>query len=113
MKGDHMGTDPANPSPRELPLSNQTRFSYQLKLACLVLPSEQLRCSLKCFAKAPSVRVCNPREGLDRLLLRLDVELNVAPGAPPPLLRFRGRLYFSPGRFSATEAGSLGRFLRL
>src|SRR3954470_12653808 len=26
MKGDHMGTDPAHPSPRELPLSNQTRF---------------------------------------------------------------------------------------
>src|SRR4051794_27410735 len=26
MKGDHMATDPANPSPRELPLSNQTRF---------------------------------------------------------------------------------------
>src|SRR5215203_3340753 len=28
MKGDHMGTDPAHPSPRELPLSNQTRFSF-------------------------------------------------------------------------------------
>src|SRR3954454_207428 len=27
MKGDQMGTDPTNPSPRELPLSNQTRFS--------------------------------------------------------------------------------------
>src|SRR3954452_16853712 len=26
MKGDQMGTDPTNPSPRELPLSNQTRF---------------------------------------------------------------------------------------
>src|SRR3954470_8802040 len=26
MKGDHMGTGPTNPSPRELPLSNQTRF---------------------------------------------------------------------------------------
>src|SRR5687767_8437401 len=27
MKGDHMGTDPTHPSPRELPLSNQTRFN--------------------------------------------------------------------------------------
>src|SRR3954467_6221895 len=27
MKGDHMGTGPTNPSPRELPLSNQTRFN--------------------------------------------------------------------------------------
>src|SRR3954466_7009754 len=27
MKADHMGTDPVHPSPRELPLSNQTRFS--------------------------------------------------------------------------------------
>src|SRR3954466_1766750 len=26
MKGDQMGTGPTNPSPRELPLSNQTRF---------------------------------------------------------------------------------------
>src|SRR3954454_17047888 len=26
MKGDQMGIDPANPRPRELPLSNQTRF---------------------------------------------------------------------------------------
>src|SRR3954454_22514397 len=33
MKGDHMATDPANPSPRELPLSNQTRFSAQLAAA--------------------------------------------------------------------------------
>src|SRR3954470_19614952 len=30
MKGDHMGTGPTNPSPRELPLSNQTRFSSSL-----------------------------------------------------------------------------------
>src|SRR3954463_4217135 len=29
MKGDHMGTDPANPSPQELSLSNQTRFSAE------------------------------------------------------------------------------------
>src|SRR3954447_22708456 len=27
MKGDHMGTGPTNPSPPELSLSNQTRFS--------------------------------------------------------------------------------------
>src|SRR4051794_24953551 len=27
MKGDQMGADPTHPSPRELPLSNQTRFS--------------------------------------------------------------------------------------
>src|SRR3954453_5649750 len=27
MKGDHMATDPTNPSPRDLPLSNQTRLS--------------------------------------------------------------------------------------
>src|SRR4051794_19998810 len=30
MKGDHMGTGPTNPSPRELPLSNQTRFKSVL-----------------------------------------------------------------------------------
>src|SRR4051794_2194998 len=29
MKGDQMGTDPTNPSPRELPLSNQTRFNWR------------------------------------------------------------------------------------
>src|SRR3954468_7449512 len=32
MKGNHMGTDPANPSPRELSLSNQTRFNGPLPL---------------------------------------------------------------------------------
>src|SRR3954451_4812403 len=32
MKGDQMGTDPPNPSPRELPLSNQTRFSLAADL---------------------------------------------------------------------------------
>src|SRR4051812_12801239 len=29
MKGDQMGTGHTNPSPRELPLSNQTRFSAE------------------------------------------------------------------------------------
>src|SRR5829696_3649033 len=29
MKGDQMGTHLANPSPRELPLSNQTRFKVE------------------------------------------------------------------------------------
>src|SRR3954469_9267697 len=29
MKSDQMGTGHNNPSPRELPLSNQTRFSFQ------------------------------------------------------------------------------------
>src|SRR4051794_21573102 len=31
MKGDHMGTGPTNPSPRELSLSNQTRFRLEQK----------------------------------------------------------------------------------
>src|SRR3954453_21496606 len=35
MKGDQMGTDPTNPSPRELPLSNQTRFKkFRRLLSC-------------------------------------------------------------------------------
>src|SRR5215218_3805642 len=43
-----MGTDPANPSPRELPLSNQTRFSSQgqdqlLKKAAPQPPAESTR----------------------------------------------------------------------
>src|SRR4051794_21786860 len=34
MKGDQMGTDPTNPSLRELPLSNQTRFNSALPNRC-------------------------------------------------------------------------------
>src|SRR4051795_6031883 len=48
MKGDQMGTDPANPSPRELPLSNQTRVKRRFsELASEAFCNQKDACALQ------------------------------------------------------------------
>ncbi len=57
-----------------------------------MLTLQQLRRPLERLAEAPAVRIRDCREGVDRLLLGLDVELDVATGPAAALLLWLRRV---------------------
>src|SRR5215208_3996060 len=66
MKDDHMGTDPAHPSPQELSLSNWMRFNYvdrytlpDVAAITYVAPHKKLRAG-RCRDAASAVGRCRP-----------------------------------------------------
>src|SRR3954447_19464205 len=107
MKGDQMGTDPTNPSPRELPLSNQTRFKCETGEFLYGWERSQERCAGVSFEQVGAADIARDGAHVPHVLVaghvhdarQLDLALGGCDEGPPvsPVLRSKEALWRAQG----------------